>query len=210
VYAHLEWFIKQWWTYFLEYIKKQNKIFIELNDNFFDEHIKRLLKSSKKINNIFSLMNQPAIIYYKKKEIQTKSNINWDVLKWLVNQFWFDLNDFNNCFFSIFEEYNKENLLKYILFFEWIVVNSFEDINIIKVDGKLDLKKIDFDETYKNILGNNLLKYRNWIAHWEKIILDKFFLEEIKDLIIIFLDTFKELFNGYLVKNKYLKNKNSI
>lgn len=204
VYSHLEWFLKLWWHFYLQHISELNKKFSELKYVFFDYHIKNKFKNNEKIHNLISFYDNIADISYKKHEINTKSNVNTEILMSLLHdRFWMDISLFEQEFKNKFKE-KIDNFKDNIDFFR----NSENEKLIINEDNirdsyKVVLSTIDVHKSLNNVL-NSLLYHRNSIAHWEKNCINLILLSLFKDLILLLLDILQEIFYYSIENEEYI------
>lgn len=185
LYSHLEWFVKKWWGLYLEYISKLNKKFSDLQYSFYETYFSRQYKSWKKLKDLMGSYKDIAIFYYWKQDINTRSNINTNVLINLLYQFWID--------FSMLEEKFRDRIKEG--WFSYLDEESIDNPNSTNFCLKDYLIKV---------LDKSLLEKRNWIAHGEKRNIDLKELNIFKELVLSLLDSMYGAFYDSLEQEQYL------
>lgn len=208
LYSHLEWFIKNGGSIYLRYINKQNKKFSELKYSFFEIHLERQHAGWTKLRCLMGDYQKRARLYYKKQEIQTKSNINTIVLIDLLYQFWMD--------FLTLESKFKDRLIKrreIDVLLSSILEEQFKDEITKEEMNNIDKKKLEelqvlsefCLQTYlTKILDSSLLEKRNWIAHGEDRTISLEELNIFRTLILSLLDILQASFYESLEQEQYL------
>lgn len=165
IYAHWEGFIKKAAEAYLEYVSNQKIKFNLLNSNFLALALENHLENGFSINSIYHKKNIVDFVLdelgnhhfvYKKGQINTQSNLNFEVLEKICTI-----------------------------------------LGVDKTMMNLDIVWLD----------DRLLKYRNEIAHGERLMKEKipFKLEDLKIKIQNSLDIFKNIVSNAACQKSYLK-----
>lgn len=190
LYAHLEWFIKNGWSIYLEHISKLNKKFFELKYSFFETYFRRKYKNWKELKTLINHYQERARVYYKASDIQTKSNINTDILKALLDQFGIDFLEFEEKFKNSIQERD-------VSYLDWTDFERFKDFD-----------NFHLEEYLIEVLDKSLLEKRNWIAHGQKRNIEFWELMIFKELILSLLNSIQASFYDSLEQEKYLISNN--
>ncbi len=201
IYAHLEWFMKEWWSCFLSYIQKEKKNFSELKHVFFEMYFKRQYDSwSRSIIDILQDYHEIAVIYSKSSEIETHSNINTEVFFDLINQFSLMENDLEVKIKEKIPEIDFDS--HYWTFFrkqDWSLINFSWNQGVPNIVQQIDLK-----HSLSYILDAQILGRRNGIAHGEHRKINFKDLLFLKTFILMLLDSLQEVFYDSLENKSFL------
>lgn len=209
IYAHLEWFLRFFWINYLTYIDFQKLKFLEIKDSYYETYLKKNLKINEK--SAYGIMNKyqcEAKLYFQKEDIPTKSNVNYTIFLEILFHLGIEYNDFESSFKRKLEEKINAPSGINILILSYLYHKSGFKINFITeselINLKLLLNSIDYIKTIEQFL-DWLLKFRNWISHWEKIMVPLIKIKPIWDIVLVFIDAFKDVWYDYIIARKFIK-----